>query len=321
MERLIVSDTHFGCHGNNINFLERQLRVFYDDIIPYARSRKNIRLIHCGDLFDSRSSINPYVYRAVDTLISDLANVFDDVYIVAGNHDYYSPVESEYNINSLDMLHCPDNVRIVSQDFVSSDGDLFVPWYCWDNYEGLFKYVQENDIRNIFCHTDLAGMDDRYLHSFEGVTVYSGHMHTPWASTGFCNLGALYALNFADANSDRYWYTVTDGEITKHTNSKCVRYWRIHGEEISTFEESCRPCEGDFIELYIVQEDGEKYKNDIKAFKDKYNISLILSPSEYDTETVDTTCYDISHICDSQIPQNLRYYYDNVKERCGGTVK
>lgn len=314
MDKLIVTDTHFGCHGNSFTWLDHQLKVFYEQIIPAAR-KHSYTLIHCGDMFDNRSSINPYIYYRVDRLLKDLSDVFPEIYIIAGNHDYYSPVEDDYNINSLYMLHCPDNVHIISQDFHIVDDALLVPWYCWDRKDEMLSIMQNNHLNKIFCHTDMDEMGEEDLVRFKGIDIYSGHIHTPWDRGNLHNLGSLYNLTFADNNATRGYYILTD-HLQYVPNESCIRYWRIYGDELLTFD-TAQLKGPDYIEIYVDQDsmDDDRYKDMIHDYKENYNTTLIMDPRQYTSDNIDTTNYDISMICDQNIPEDLIDYYNIIKQQ------
>ena len=56
----IISDTHLGARSNSVEWLEVMRDWFYSDFLP--RVEKEYRpgdiLIHCGDVFDNRQSVN-----------------------------------------------------------------------------------------------------------------------------------------------------------------------------------------------------------------------------------------------------------------------
>ena len=56
----VISDTHFGARNNNVEWLDRMISYFEDYFIPIVK--KNYKpgdiLIHCGDVYDNRQSIN-----------------------------------------------------------------------------------------------------------------------------------------------------------------------------------------------------------------------------------------------------------------------
>ena len=318
MRKIIVTDTHFGVHNNSVTWLNAQLRVFYEQILTHDNSE--CQLIHCGDLFESRSAINPLIYNAVDKLIKDLSESFKEVIIIGGNHDYYSPVEAEYNINSLDMLHLPDNVHVFTQMMYVDGADLYVPWYQFLHPDSLRECIETSGVKRVFCHTDLYSLDEEYLDILSDVTVYSGHIHTPGVlqrdRTVHYNLGSTYALTFADCNSQRGYYILNDDDVVPKfiENTTCIHYWRLYDEDIVKQERNLG--KDDVVELYMSVDnvDKEEYIQAVNEWKEKYNSTLILRRHYKDTE-INIGTYDIEQACDSMIPEHLQDIYNQVKER------
>ena len=92
MTNIIITDTHFGVKNNSITWFNSQSDFIYKQLIPYIKSHQDtIRLIHMGDVFDSRSTISVYIAKKVRKMFKDLAEICEDVIVVAGNHDFYSP--------------------------------------------------------------------------------------------------------------------------------------------------------------------------------------------------------------------------------------
>ena len=90
---VLITDTHFGTHNNSMTWLRSQKEFFDKQVIPHLKELKksgySIRLIHCGDVFDSRSTINTYIATEVVDLFSQICENVDRFVIVSGNHDYY----------------------------------------------------------------------------------------------------------------------------------------------------------------------------------------------------------------------------------------
>ena len=318
MRKIIVTDTHFGVHNNSVTWLNAQLRVFYEQILTHDNSE--CQLIHCGDLFESRSAINPLIYNAVDKLIKDLSGSFKEVIIIGGNHDYYSPVEAEYNINSLDMLHLPNNVHVFTQMMYVDGADLYVPWYQFLHSDSLRECIEASGAKRVFCHTDLYSLDAEYLDILSDVTVYSGHIHTPGVlprnHTVHYNLGSTYALSFTDCNSTRGYYILDDDDDAPRfvENTTCIHYWRLYDEDIVNLERNLG--KDDVVELYMSVEniDKDKYIHAVNEWKEKYNSTLILRRNYKDQE-INIESYDIERACDDMIPEHLKEIYRSVKER------
>ena len=104
MKTIILGDTHFGVKNNSLTWLKYQLKGL-DEVIEYVRANPGYTIIHCGDLFDSRSTFNLYTVARVQDKFNELSQYVEHLYVIGGNHDYYSPVDSEDNVSMMTLLH------------------------------------------------------------------------------------------------------------------------------------------------------------------------------------------------------------------------
>ena len=132
---VIFTDTHFGWKNNSMTWLNSQMDFIYKQFIPEIKALKylhgEVRVIHCGDVFDSRSTIGTYVASKVVQAFKDIRSVCDEFVILCGNHDFYSPNSDTVNTVKLFMSHL--NIDIVDQEVLVRDNRAFVPWYAWQN--------------------------------------------------------------------------------------------------------------------------------------------------------------------------------------------
>ena len=115
MKTIILSDTHYGIKQNSITWMNSQVDFLYKEFLPFVKHLKKegpIQVVHCGDVFDSRSSINPLIASNIRKAFREIANECP-FYINAGNHDFYSPNEDD--ISALDLtLNNIKNLYIIS---------------------------------------------------------------------------------------------------------------------------------------------------------------------------------------------------------------
>ena len=65
---VVFTDTHFGWKNNSMTWLNSQLDFIYNQFIPHIKllsTQDAVRVIHCGDVFESRSTISTYVASKV----------------------------------------------------------------------------------------------------------------------------------------------------------------------------------------------------------------------------------------------------------------
>ena len=169
MRTLTIGDCHFGCKNNSLTWLESQLKFFHEQVFPVLEIKNIDRCILLGDVFDIRYSINQQVGMEVKKLFREMLNKFSNIefIILAGNHDYYSPLEefAEYNAYDLvfgeEFLEVHKNLRLITQDpWMDKYGNLFLPWYWTENTdhfdEILYNYDFSREVKAVFCHADLS---------------------------------------------------------------------------------------------------------------------------------------------------------------------
>ena len=120
MRTLVVGDLHIGIKNNSLTWLESQLEFFDKQIFETIQNKDIKRVIFLGDIYDIRYSINQQVGIELQKKVRQMLTQFPDVhfFMIAGNHDYYSPLEefAEYNLYNIlfteDFLQIRDPLRI-----------------------------------------------------------------------------------------------------------------------------------------------------------------------------------------------------------------
>lgn len=317
MINVIFTDTHFGWKNNSMTWLNSQMKFIYEEFIPKIKEYSktdSVRVIHCGDVFDSRSTISTYVASKVVQAFKDIRDVCDEFIIVCGNHDFYSPNSDVVNTVSLFMGHL--DIRIVSQTMYEVDDIAFIPWYVWE--QGEFK----TDAKYIYTHTDL--IYGNIPSQCTGKTILSGHIHTPVSNPkkGLYNLGSCYSLNFADANSKRGFYVIKDGKPELVENNVSINFYRLYNDEILTTEvDKFNPS--DYVELYVTQEEmsKESFVGAIKRYTESISNLWIIPQTSHSSREIneDFKSYDIASIMEMSIPEDLTEFFQKVKNRINST--
>ena len=316
MIKVLFADSHFGTKQNSITWLNSQLDFIYNELIPTIdklRQRDNVKLIHLGDVFDSRSTLSTIVASRLVDAFKELRGHVDQFIIIGGNHDYYSPTTDD--INSLNLILHNSDIRLITNaldvDEVydpQSGSDLYVPWYEWLDQEKLKKYITDfnehcivcEPIKNIYTHADIV---NEYVDPFfDNFNIYSGHVHTPDIKKGKYNLGSCYALAFADANEERGFY-VDDGTLHFVPNKKSIRFWRLYNDDIFDDDKVNAMKSGDYIEMYINQTNLilDRYTKKLDALAKKFPKNRWIIPqieAVIPDDSIDTfTGYDIEATC------------------------
>lgn len=336
MRELVIGDVHFGVKTNSTFWLETQLDFFRKQIFNVIKEEKLDRIVFLGDLFDIRYSVQQEVGIEVKQIIRELANLFEgDIIFIAGNHDYYSPLEEFAYYNSYELvfgeefIKCHPNIRIVSKEpYLSPDGGLFLPWYWTDNDEHfselLYRYNFRTDVNAIYCHADLNVWPGPRIASIKGKPIFAGHIHNLYfdRESNLYNLGAALPLTFSDVNERRYVYILEDYKISKRiTNETTPMFIRIYNEDI--FSPDSKVFENSYIQLCVSNSNINKaqYIEQIKNLKATYtnaNIKLHLIDDNDSESTINTYTgfnTNIKQYIENNIPDYLTDKYELIKTK------
>ena len=106
MRQLIIGDCHFGVSSNSVVWLENQLKFFNTQIIDILNNKDIDRVVFVGDVFDIRYSVNQQIGIEVKKMFRKILDDFKDIefFVLAGNHDYYSPLEEFHEYNAYELV-------------------------------------------------------------------------------------------------------------------------------------------------------------------------------------------------------------------------
>ena len=101
MKIAIITDTHYGARKGS-KHLHEYFEKFYNDIFFPELEKNNIdTIVHMGDIFDSRKSIDYYSLEWSKRVIFEPMKKYK-VHAITGNHDCYYKNTNE--INSPELL-------------------------------------------------------------------------------------------------------------------------------------------------------------------------------------------------------------------------
>lgn len=222
-----LTDSHLGVKSSSNEWIEIISDYFFKWFIPLVKEnyRPGDILIHLGDVYDSRQSINIRVLNLGVNIFESLSEIFTDgIYVIAGNHDVFG--KNTNDINSLKSIKWISSVNVVEEPVSITLGDksfFLMPWR--KDQEAESQCLEEAAAHDyLCCHCDIRGLKfNRYSSVEHGATidkftkfgkVYSGHIHYAQSELNVKMLGSPYELTRSDMGNPK-GITLLDLETTK----------------------------------------------------------------------------------------------------------
>ena len=226
MKVAIITDTHYGARKGSKVFHD-YFELFYKNIFfPTLEKYKINTIIHMGDAFDSRKSIEYISLEWSKEVVFDPLSKYD-VHMIVGNHDTYFKNTSKVNSPDLLLKHYP-NVKTYSNPQEVTIGGLdilFLPWINENNQDISLSLIKNTKCSCAMGHLEINGfrvnpqivMD----HGIESTPfkkfskVFSGHYHTRSDDGRIFYLGNPYEMFWSDVDDTR-GFTIFDTETLEH---------------------------------------------------------------------------------------------------------
>ena len=243
MKVAIITDTHYGARKGS-KHLHDYFELFYKNIFfPSLEEHGVEAVIHMGDAFDSRKSID---YQSLEWSKRVVFNPLKkyDVHMIVGNHDTYYKNTNEVNSPEL-LLQTYKNIKTYSKPTEVNVGGLdilFLPWINQENEELSFNTIKKTTCRCAMGHLELQGfrvnrslimehgLQSELFEKFE--RVYSGHYHTRSNDGKVFYLGNPYEMFWTDVNDTRGFH-IFDTETLEHfpINNPYKKFYNIYYED------------------------------------------------------------------------------------------
>ncbi len=284
MKVAILSDTHFGSRKGS-KHLHDYFEKFYDDVFfPTLEAEGIDTVVHMGDAFDSRKSID---YQSLEwskrVVFERLKNY--NVHMIIGNHDCY--YKNTNNVNSPELLlQTYNNIKTyseVSEIELDKLKVLFIPWINAENFENTVKSIKESKSKIVLGHLELNGfrahrghvmedgMDCKLFDKFE--KVFSGHYHTRSDNGKIFYLGNPYEMFWNDVNDTRGFH-IFDTEILTHTpvNNPYKLFYNIYYEDTNNKLFNATEYENKIVKVIVRKKSKQR---DFEKFIDKlYSVGV-----------------------------------------------
>lgn len=209
---ILFSDLHLGIHSSADVYLEMSLKLA-TAIIKYAKEKNINKILHLGDFFNDRRSLN---LKVLDTAVK-FANKFEEaeleLILLCGNHDLY--LKNSLFPNSLCIFEKYKYIRPVTELTVIDDCITLVPWS---------TSFEDATTPFLAGHFEINGFDVESSEGFEYSAkdfkkfskVFSGHFHNPKTSGNIEYIGSVMPFTMHDVDSPRGFYHISiDGKQCK----------------------------------------------------------------------------------------------------------
>ena len=270
MKVAIITDTHYGCRKGSKLFQD-YFESFYKNIFfPTLEQHGITTVIHMGDAFDSRKSIDYQSLEWTKRVVLDPLSKYN-VHMLVGNHDAYYKNTNNVNSPSL-LLQNYSNIKTYSDPEVVKIGNLntlFIPWICADNEEKTLRLIKKSGCKVAMGHLELNGFEAYRGHTmddgmdsivFDGFTkVFSGHYHTRSTNGVVFYLGNPYEMYWNDVNDTRGFH-IFDTETLEHTpvNNPYRMYYIIHYEDTNYQTFDTREYENKIVKVIVRKKTNTK---------------------------------------------------------------
>jgi DNA repair exonuclease SbcCD nuclease subunit len=266
----IITDTHY-CARKSSKLFQDYFELFYKNVFfPTLEQYGITTVIHMGDAFDSRKSIDfaglDWTRRVVLEPLSQY-----DVHLITGNHDCYFKNSNKVNSPEL-LLKEYQNIKTYSEPTeikVDNLNVLLLPWINSENSEKSLKMIQKTKCKIAMGHLELngfspyrghimdSGMDANTFNNFK--KVFSGHYHTRSDNGTVYYLGNPYEIYWNDVNDTR-GFTIFDTETLEHTpiDNPYRMFYSIYYEDTPYQTFDIREYENKIVRVIVRKKTNQK---------------------------------------------------------------
>jgi UDP-2,3-diacylglucosamine pyrophosphatase LpxH len=273
MRIALINDTHYGARKGSKLFHD-YFELFYKNVFfPTLEQYGITTVIHMGDAFDSRKSIDYQSLEWAKRVVFDPLSKYD-VHMIVGNHDSYYKNTNNTNSPQLLLKDYP-NVKTYSSPTEIKVGNLdilLLPWICMDNEQQSLKMIQKTNAKVAMGHLELQGFRvNRSLVMDHGLEadifknfkkVFSGHYHTRSNNGTVFYTGNPYEIYWTDVGDTR-GFTIFDTETLEHEpiNNPYKMFYNIYYEDTNYQTFDTREYENKIVKVVV------RKKSDTKKFE------------------------------------------------------
>ena len=284
MRVAIITDTHYGARKGS-KHLHDYFEKFYNDIFFPTLEKEGITtVIHMGDIFDSRKSIDLQSLEWSKRVIFEPLKKYK-VHAIIGNHDCYYKNTNIVNSPELLLRNYP-NISVYSEPTEIKVGKIkivMLPWINSENFDDTSSLIKKTKAKIAMGHLELNGfratrghmmedgMDVRVFDKFS--KVYSGHFHTRSNDGKIFYLGNPYEMFWNDVNDPRGFH-IFDTETLEQTpvNNPYRLFYNIWYEDENYKLFNATEYAGKVVKVIVKKKSNQK---SFEKFIDKlYNVGV-----------------------------------------------
>ena len=328
MKIAIITDTHYGCRKGS-KYLHDYFELFYKNVFFPTLEEYNVEaVIHMGDAFDSRKSIDYQSLEWAKRVVFDPLSKYE-THMIIGNHDCYYKNTNDVNSPEL-LLQTYSNIKTynkVEEITIGGLNILFIPWINAENYESTVNAIKVSNSVCAMGHLELNGFRAHRGHVMEeGMAcdefekfdkVFSGHYHTRSDNGKIFYLGNPYEMFWNDVNDPR-GFTIFDTKTLEfeHIDNPYKLFYNIYYEDTPYQTFDTREYEGKIVKVIV------RKKTEPKKFE-KF-IDKLYSCGIQDLKIVENFSVQVNEEFEIEESENtisiLNRYIDEAEFDCDSTI-
>jgi UDP-2,3-diacylglucosamine pyrophosphatase LpxH len=239
----LISDTHWSARKAS-KHLHDYFELFYKDVFfPALEKYKIETIVHMGDAFDNRKSIDFWGLHWTRRVVLDPLSKYQ-VHMIVGNHDIFLKNSTQINAPDLLLKDYP-NIKTYSSPQTIQIGKthiMMIPWICEENYHQTLDEIDRTKAKIVLGHLELQGfrvnrdlvmehgIDPEIFNKFD--RVFSGHYHTRSNNGKIYYLGNTYEMYWTDVDDTRGFH-IFDTETLEliSVNNPYKLFYNIYYED------------------------------------------------------------------------------------------
>ena len=262
--------------------MDYQEKFYRDVFFPYLLENDIKQIIHLGDYYDNRKTIN---FKALKhnrkIFLEKLREYGITMDIIVGNHDAYFKNTNELNALKELQGHYMNEVNVILDNTVMRYGKMdmaLVPWITPENEKDTLEFLANCKADIVGAHLELDGFEmskgipchgGMSMSHFERFDMdLSGHFHTRSSQNNIHYLGSQMEFFWSDCDDKKYFH-ILDTETRELTpvHNPVTIHKKIYydHEKMSKFED-LRYLEDHFVKMIVVNK-GNPY--DFERFVDR----------------------------------------------------